>query len=206
MVRGMTPTYIEQLLAGAVQTVTVHPDGRQVADAPPRGAILSGSFNPLHVGHVALATAAAAQTGLPALFELPVVNADKGTLGASDVARRLAQFQGKHTLILSRAPLFSQKAELFPGSVFVIGYDTAVRLLAPRYYGGVAGMRQALATIRAAGCSFLVAGRVVDGQFRTLADIAVAPDVRDLFIGLPETAFRVDISSTELRERGGIER
>ncbi|MCG8348521.1 MAG: hypothetical protein MI924_12185 [Chloroflexales bacterium] len=201
----MTTAYIDQLLAGVVQTVTFYPDGRQVVDAPPRGAILSGSFNPLHAGHVALATAAATQTGLPAFFELPVVNADKGTLDASDVARRLAQFQGKYTLILSRAPLFSQKAKLFLGSVFVIGYDTAVRLLAPRYYGGAAGMQQALAAIRAAGCSFLVAGRVSDGQFHTLANVAVAPDFRDLFIDLPETAFRVDISSTELRARGGME-
>ena len=33
-----------------------------------------------------------------------------------------------------QASLFTDKAALFPGSAFVIGYDTAVRLVAPRYY------------------------------------------------------------------------
>lgn len=194
-----TTTLIERLLAGEIQTVTVYPDGQARADAPPRGAILSGSFNPLHAGHEALVAAAATQTGLPALFELPVLNADKGQLNTAEIMRRLQQFQGRHTLLLSRLPLFSQKAALYPGSVFVVGYDTAERLVAPRYYGDVAGMHAALEAIRAAGCYFLVAGRLKDGQFCTLDDVAVPVEFRDLFHALPETLFRVDISSTELR-------
>lgn len=193
---------IDQLLNGAVQTVTVAPDGRQTADAPVCGAILSGAFNPLHAGHRGLLEAAATATGLPALFELPVVNADKGALDAAEVRRRLEQFKTAGAVVLSRAPLFSQKAALFPGSVFVVGYDTAVRLVAPRYYGDAAGMQAALAAIRAAGCRFLVAGRVGDGRFCTLADLALPPDCADLFSVLPERAFRCDISSTELRRRG----
>lgn len=34
----------------------------------------------------------------------------------------------------AQASLFTDKARLFPRSAFVIGYDTAVRLVAPRYY------------------------------------------------------------------------
>lgn len=40
-----------------------------------------------------------------------------------------------HSPSLPQAPLYAQKARLFPGSVFVIGYDTAIRLLDPKYYG-----------------------------------------------------------------------
>ena len=36
---------------------------------------------------------------------------------------------------LPQAPLFTQKADLFHDSVFVVGYDTAVRLVKPDYYG-----------------------------------------------------------------------
>ncbi len=38
-----------------------------------------------------------------------------------------------------QASLFTDKAALFPRSAFVIGYDTAVRLVAPRYYGRPGG-------------------------------------------------------------------
>ncbi|MCU0495107.1 MAG: hypothetical protein MUD01_26260 [Chloroflexaceae bacterium] len=192
------------LLAGSIRTLAIHTDGRCKSDAHLRGAILSGSFNPLHAGHLGLVAAAAAITGLPPLFELPVVNADKGTLPKDEVLRRASQFAGQHTLLLSRVPLFSEKAALFPGSAFVVGYDTAVRLLAPRYYGGEGAMLAALGQVRAAGCRFLVAGRVAEGRFLTLADIALPPAVADLFSPIPESHFRMDISSTELRARGRV--
>ena len=106
-------------------------DGAARADAPPHGVILSGAFNPLHAGHEGMAAAAARLTGLPASYELAVVNADKGALGPPEILRRAAQFSGWATLTLSRAPLFSQKAALYPGRSFVLGYDTAARMLDP---------------------------------------------------------------------------
>lgn len=33
-----------------------------------------------------------------------------------------------------QAPLFTDKATLFPGATFVVGYDTAVRLVDEKYY------------------------------------------------------------------------
>lgn len=35
----------------------------------------------------------------------------------------------------AQAPLFTMKADLFQDSLFVVGYDTAVRLVKPEYYG-----------------------------------------------------------------------
>jgi hypothetical protein len=193
------PDPIALLLEGAIRVVSVERVGRRIAGAPPPGILLSGSFNPFHVGHEQLAGAASELLGLPASFELPVVNADKPPLSYAEVERRLDQFAGRYRVVLSREPLFRGKAALFPGSVFAIGYDTAVRLIDPRYYDGPAGLGNALAAIRAQGCRFVVAGRVRDGVFRTLADIAIPEGFRDLFVELPERLFRSDLSSTAIR-------
>jgi hypothetical protein len=190
--------------ATAPRTVAVLRDGRRLADAPFAGALLSGSFNPLHIGHEQLLAAAGAFLQLPTAFELPVVNADKASLSYEDALRRLAQFHRRAPVLLSSEPLFVGKASLYPGCVFVVGYDTAERLLAPRYYGdSAAQMAAALEQIRAAGCRFLVAGRLAaDGRFHTLAELPVPPALRDLFIELPASHFRVDLSSTALRAQG----
>ena len=70
-------------------------------------------------------------------FELSISNADKGQLETNVVVQRAKQFDsdGQNRLILTRdAPLFSQKAKLLPNTTFVVGYDTAVRLVDPKYY------------------------------------------------------------------------
>jgi hypothetical protein len=194
---------IAQLLDGTARLVLVSADGALAADRPVSGALLSGSFNPLHAGHERLAEAAAATLGMPVTFELPILNADKAPLGYAEIERRLEQFRWRFPVALSRAALFVEKAELFPGCVFVLGYDTAARLVDPRYYGGEAARDAALAFIRGHGCHFLVAGRAKDGGFHTLGDIAIPAGARDLFIELPERAFRVDLSSTAIRARQG---
>ena len=77
----------------------------------------------------------------------------------------------------AQLPLFPLKAGVVPGSVFVLGYDTAVRLVHPRYYGGEAGLLLQFARVQAAQCSFLVAGRLDadTGAFRTLDDVPMDP-------------------------------
>ena len=88
-----------------------------------------------------------------------------------------------------------------PGAAFVVGVDTAERLVAQAYYGGSEEqMRQALGAIGAAGCRFLVAGRLgKDGTFQSLRHVGIPAEHRDLFCDIPETDFRLDISSTVLR-------
>ncbi|NWG20152.1 MAG: hypothetical protein HXY39_07460, partial [Chloroflexi bacterium] len=92
-----------------------------------------------------------------------------------------------------------QKAALFPGCTFVLGFDTAVRLIDPRYYGSETKRDAALTDIAAHGCSFLVAGRLKDGVFRTLADLELPPGLATMFRELPERLFRVDLSSSAIR-------
>ncbi len=191
--------------------VAVYPDGRMAADEIPpdpplaKGgwgdlAILPGSFNPMHQGHERLAQVVSEMLGIQVVFELSVVNVDKPPLEEVEVRRRLRQFQCGWCVILTRAPTFREKAALFPGCTFIIGWDTAVRLVHPRYYGGrEETMRAALAEIQAAGCRFLVAGRVHEGVFHTLADVEMPQEFADLFEAIPESRFRADISSTQLR-------
>lgn len=90
-------------------------------------------------------------------FEISAINADKPPLSINEINRRVDQFRkagfifflfdyiyvwfvrdfssfllplysGKN-VIISNQPYFYKKAELFPGSAFVIGVDTAIRLV-----------------------------------------------------------------------------
>ena len=55
--------------------------------------------------------------------------------------RRVAQFAEVGPVWLTRAATFAEKAALFPGAAFVLGWDTAVRVIDPKYYGGKAESR-----------------------------------------------------------------
>jgi hypothetical protein len=190
---------VPRLLRGELRWLRVEPDGTQAIEPTVRGGLLSGSFNPLHVGHERLVQAAAEFLGFTVGFELPVRNADKPALDWLEVERRAAQFAGGPPLVLSAAPLFEEKAALFPGCVFVVGIDTALRLLDPKYYAGEAGRDRSLQMIRDAGCSFLVAGRATGGTYQELDTGSLPAAAKGLLRRLPESAFRIDISSTELR-------
>ena len=191
---------IAALLAGHVESAVVYPDGGMMADGQVRGGVLPGSFNPLHQGHELLADAASDILGEDVAYELSVTNVDKPPLEEDEVRRRVAQFAGKRPLILTSTPVFYEKARVLRDCTFVLGWDTVIRLVDPKYYGGSqARMLMALEGLGQLGCRFLVAGRSADGAFRTIDDVDVPGDVRYLFSGIPESRFRSDVSSTELR-------
>ena len=178
----------------------VEPGGARVAPAPL--ALLPGSFNPLHHGHTGLATAASAHLGVEVHFELAVVNVDKPELPREEVERRVAQFASVGPVWVTRAATFAAKAELFPGTAFVLGWDTAVRVVDPKYYGGEPARDAALRALLAGGCRLVVGGRIdAGGAFRTWDAGALADEFAGLFVPLTEADFRADVSSTELRRR-----
>jgi len=193
---------VARLLAGSVDSVAFHSDGRVETESLTQGAVLPGSFNPLHIGHERLAQVAEKTLSQPVAFELSVLNVDKPPLTEAEVLSRVGQFKGKWPIVATRALKFYLKARLFPGCTFVIGWDTAVRLVDPKYYGGDAQrMVTALREIHGHGCGFLVAGRIEGGVFHTLDGIAIPAEFRAMFRGLTERQFRSGISSTELRAK-----
>jgi nicotinic acid mononucleotide adenylyltransferase len=197
---------IDRLLAGEVDRITVQPDGQMMLTAPRPAVLLPGSFNPLHDGHVSLARVAEELTQQPVAFEISVTNVDKPPLAAETVRHRIAQFAWKSPVELTRAPTFLEKSRLFPGTTFVIGADTAERLVARKYYGDDEDrMHAALQEIANAGNSFLVAVRIdAAGRVRLLNDIPVPRRHADLFTEIPHHRFRVDTSSSEIRARRGF--
>lgn len=192
---------LARLFRGECAAVCVDVDGRLTSEAARPPLLLSGSFNPLHAGHLRMAEAASRRTNQPAAFELSIDNVDKPSLCIEEVCRRLRQFSWRAPVWLTRAPVFVRKAQVFRGTIFVVGYDTAVRLVAKEYYGDSdRRMTEALDIIRDGGCRFLVAGRVDEaGTFRSLEHVPMPPSYRDLFDAIPETEFRADLSSTKLR-------
>ena len=108
-------------------------------------------------------------------------------------------------LLLTDAPTYLNKARLFPGSTFVVGYDTAVRIVEPRWYGGIAGRDAMLDELEALGTRFVVFGRVDSlGQFRDLRTEAFEEPRVARFVAhntqvVAEDQFRLDLSSTLVR-------
>ncbi|HSR87951.1 MAG TPA: hypothetical protein VLL07_03275, partial [Pontiella sp.] len=182
---------LNRLLAGQIPYILVGQD-----ELPDHPVLLPGSFNPLHEGHVELLCAAERVTHRAGLLELSVTNVDKPPLDIIKLERRLLQLRGRFNAVLTCAPTFVQKAELFPDAWFAMGYDTAIRLLSPAYHDNVPAM---LSRFESAGTRFVVGGRLYQGTFQSLEGLDIPPAYKELFIPIPETLFREDISSTEIR-------
>ncbi|MCA9865615.1 MAG: hypothetical protein KC410_03925 [Anaerolineales bacterium] len=185
----------------AIDWFGIEPDGQLRDPAAPPPAILSGSFNPLHGGHTGLADTAAALLGAPVAFEVSAVNVDKPPLPTDVLLGRLSQFAGRYAVFAGNAPTFVEKSRLYPGAAFVVGFDTAARVIQPRYYGdSEAAMLDALAEMRERRNRFLVAGREGnDGRFRELHELPIPEGFAGLFAAIPARLFRNDMSSTEIR-------
>ncbi len=189
------------LVGGAQPWLSFWPDGRVRAGGAAPGAVVSGSFDPLHQGHRALLAAAARRVDAPVAYELSVQNVDKPPLPPQVVAERADQFRGEALLLVTAAPTFIAKARLLPGSAFAVGVDTARRIVAPDYYGGERPRDDALCELGRLGNRFLVAGRREGARFVELSDLPIPAPFQDLFQAIPAGEVRVDISSSALRAR-----
>jgi len=162
-------------------------------------------------------------------FEMSVTNADKPPLDSAEVQRRVDSFRNisnanmpdDWAILLTNAPLFSQKTVILDNFIksygqsptkmtFVLGADTMVRILNPKYYGNDRdNMIAALEDMMQKGVHFVVGGRLEQGtggipKFVNGQEVIdELPDTMkdSMFTLLSEDDFRLDISSTELRKK-----
>ena len=99
--------------------------------------LMSGSYNPLHHGHLKLTRTIEDMTGKRVVFEIPNTHPDKGRIPDTEMMRRADQFlMFAPVLLTDNAPLFIDKARRYPGVPMVIGADVMQGILDTRHYGG----------------------------------------------------------------------
>lgn len=160
--------------------------------------LFPGAFNPFHAGHLGIIDYIRKALGASVTLEISIKNVDKPPLDFLSMSERLLSDQD---MVFTNAPTFEEKSALFPGVTFVVGVDTIERIDDPKYYGSVPERNKALDALKARGNRFLVFGRIDGENFQTLSSCKLSPVLTDISSEIPEHLFRLDISSSELREK-----
>lgn len=174
--------------------IVINPDGSQSPLATLTGkkiANVSTSANPLSPLHFILLREGVKAVGDGAIpvLELNAGNPDKGTLDVSELARRAGQAHGLcHVIVRMGSGRFIDKVKSMSGVLpdgqdYVVGIDTAERILNPKYYGG----EDASDEIRqAALVDMLAAFSARNTAFYVVERCGYATTYDDLFGKLPE--------------------
>lgn len=189
-------------------------DGSRQAD--PAGQSLTlfpGSFNPPHEGHFGMADEVQRRFKRTVTFAIEATPPHKPTPSVASLLRRAKALKGREVLFTAGDPLFLDKARQYPGSEFVIGADTLIRMCDPEWsndpkWAGPLTWQQRFEyntllgdEFRKAGAKFLLFGRKVNGEQVNLAKAAASLQLPH---NLPyEYVYHDgwDISSSEIRAR-----
>jgi cytidyltransferase-like protein len=166
-------------------------------------AIFSGSFNPIHKGHLEMVNIAEQRLREKVVLEISVQNVDKPPFDYIELEHRLAQIRKMkpdQAVWLTQTPLFIDKAELFRETTFVVGADTIKRFADLRFYHeNVHKLHDILRTIAFCDCRFLVFARKSKSGLESLETLDIPDMLRSLCDDVPPSVFTMDISSSDLR-------
>ncbi|HII79076.1 MAG TPA: hypothetical protein HA261_01360 [Methanosarcina sp.] len=163
--------------------------------------VFSGSFDPCHKNHIFMAECASKKYNAPVHFEISLTNVDKPPIDFISLGQRLdslrkykdEDFMGG--ICLTNAPLFLQKADLFPNSTFIIGADTFNRLFDAKYYDCTVDTPAILRHFEEKNVRFVVFQR-------KSVEMSVNPEILKFCEIVPMDKYEDDgTSSTEIRKR-----
>ncbi len=161
------------------------------------GALLPGTFNPLHDKHRIMAQ----ETN--ATYYVDATSPHKKDLSVQDMLDRVAQVRAdrfnslspRSILFTENKGLFIEKARAFPGSTFVIGIDTVERMLDPKWGTEIIPMLYEFNKLLTTFCVF-------SREHKILKDITIPGEFSRLFQEVEGNW--PDISSTEIRNRRNV--
>ena len=179
---------------------------RYPASGDAAGIYLPATLNPIHDGHRLMCRVAESR-GLSAPGEarfakylVSSCSPHKGNLSVQEMLFKAGMLRAERWRNESRMveftrdePLFLDKARKRPGSIFLIGADTMMRMLETGWGPNIVDM---LSEMRKLGTRFWVMDRQQDGNLLSCRDIEVPSPFQTLFEPLDG---QLDISSTELR-------
>ncbi|MEZ6045872.1 MAG: hypothetical protein R3C11_09915 [Planctomycetaceae bacterium] len=157
------------------------------------------SFQPPACGASGVTGLAEQKLQTPVHYELPIRNAEK-PFHLSVTARTVGPVQ-RESILLSRSATFIEKSIEFPQVTFVIGADTAIRIVDARFYESEVAMLEALSLLAERECRFLVAPRRWYDMVLSEQNVKLPDSARPLFQFIDPDEFCMDISSTQLREQ-----
>ncbi|MBT3891347.1 MAG: nicotinamide-nucleotide amidohydrolase family protein [Planctomycetaceae bacterium] len=205
-----------QIFNGITEVMSAKKSWIKLADGAIQ-TIFPGSFDPWHAGHVTMAQYVEDKYGHAPFYELSITNVDKSLVQRYSARIRTLPFCFSGRLIISQAATFVEKARLYGGVQFIAGVDTIARIGDSRYYSddeeNAAGSDEqrdvAIQELSDHGCRFIVFGREMSTDFQTgaedvkkymeLEQLTLPPLLLQMCEGVPESEFRYDQSSRDLR-------